>query len=391
MPQSDQANFLADEFPLANDISYLNHAAVAPWPKRTADAVIAFAMENCQRGAQHYPHWMATENQLREQLKTLTGAHSTDEIAFAKSTSEALSFVAYGLQWRAADEVLICDQEFPSNRIVWESLEDRFAVKTIRVSFNDDEEPEQTLLAAVTEKTRLVSVSSVQYGTGLKLNLSKLGKALRQKQVLFCVDAIQSLGICPVNVEEECIDFLMADGHKWLLGPEGLAVFYVRKDCQPLLSLSEFGWHMVKHRGDYSREDWQIAEDATRFECGSPNMVAVHALNASLTLILQVGIERINQLITANIQTLKEKLAGIKGLRLITPAAAARSAGILTFTIDSVDMERLHKQLVNHGVICAYRGGGIRFSPHFYTSGQALTKAVNTLKAVVLEPTKSQK
>jgi selenocysteine lyase/cysteine desulfurase len=228
-----------------------------------------------------------------------------------------------------------------------------------------------------------VSLSSVQYGTGLKLNLKPIGIELKKRNVLFCVDAIQSVGICPINAEEDGIDFLMADGHKWMLGPEGLALFYVRKDTQKLLSLTEYGWHMVKNRGDYKRKSWQVAEDATRFECGSPNMLAAHALNASLGLILEVGVEKIAGMINDNIRFLCEELSKIRSIRFISNASEHRTAGILTFTIESHDAEEIQSMLMKKGVICAYRGGGIRFSPHFYTSTKTLTNAVKILNNII--------
>ena len=385
MNDDEVLSLINNEFHLTDEISYLNHAAVAPWPKRTSAAVIQFAKENNLRGPQQYPLWLKVEQQLRVKLKQLIGAKSTDEIALCKNTSEALSFVAYGLSWQQGDEIVISDQEFPSNRIVWESLQEKYGVRVITAPVSGSLRPENVIIGALTDKTRLVSLSSVQYGTGLRLNLNPIGEVLYQRNILFCVDAIQSVGICSIDVERDYIDFLMADGHKWMLGPEGLALFYIRQNRQDLLSLTEYGWHMVKNPGDYTSKTWEVASNATRFECGSPNMLAAHALNASIGLILEVGVERIEAMVSEHLRFLSEKLAEVAGIRFITNLSAGRTGGIITFTTDLFRAEDVQKSLMKKGVICAFRGGGIRFSPHFYTSRMTLERAVNHLQDCLRE------
>ena len=181
------------EFELDESLTYLNHAAVAPWPRRTADAVKAFAEENAATGARDYGVWVETEQALKVQLGRLINAASASEIALLKNTSEALSVVAYGLTWLPGDNVVITDQEFPSNRIVWESLA-KYGVETRAATLAGESPPEHAILSCIDEHTRLVSVSSVQYATGLRLDLERLGAACRDRGALFCVDAIQSLG-----------------------------------------------------------------------------------------------------------------------------------------------------------------------------------------------------
>lgn len=256
-----------DEFTQAPGLRYLNHAAVAPWPKRAATAVARFAQENVLLGARDYPDWMIVEQRLRERLMRLLNAPSTDDIALVKNTSEALSFVAFGLDWKSGDQIVISDEEFPSNRIVWEALKPQ-GVEVIQVSLKVDD-PEAALLAACGPRTRLLSISAVQFATGLRLDLEVLGEGCKQRNVLFCIDAIQHLGALPFDVQASQCDFAMADGHKWLLGPEGLGVFYCRAQLRPQLKLHEFGWHMLEHMGDYNRTTWEPAVSARRFECGS--------------------------------------------------------------------------------------------------------------------------
>ncbi|OZG73391.1 class V aminotransferase [Hahella sp. CCB-MM4] len=371
------------EFPLEQHLIHLNHAAVGPWPMRSVYAIKRFSDENMYLGSQNYLNWLKTENQLRLRLSKLINAASVSEIALSKNTSEALSIVAYGLDWSPGDEVVITNQEFPSNRIVWESLQDRFGVVVKVTDLNTAEDPESAILKCLSQRTRLVSVSSIQYGTGLKLDLTLLGNEIKSRNILFCVDAIQSVGACKVDVQRDKIDFLMADGHKWMLGPEGLALFFVKKDALNSLKLNQFGWHMVKDRGNFDRHDWEPADTAIRFECGSPNMLATHALNESVGLLLEVGIEVVEDLVKNKVKTLADHLQAIPGISLVTDLANSRYAGILTFRHSSRDSRHLFDTLNSLDVLCAARGGGIRFSPHFYTPDEKLAAACERLETAL--------
>lgn len=384
MPESlDQ--LIAEQFPQKDDLLYLNHAAVAPWPKRAADAVEAFARENCMQGARNYPNWLNTEKHLRENLRQLINAESVSEIGLAKSTSEALSIVGMGVDWKPQDEIIISTQEFPSNRIVWEAAAQRFDARVIEVDLDSADSPEQALLSAVTPKTRLLSISSVQYGSGLRIQPDRLGPALRAKGVLFCLDAIQSVGACPIDVRSSAVDFLMADGHKWMLGPEGLALFYCRQPLQDTLQLHQYGWHMVRARGQYDVRQWEPSQDAKRFECGSPNQLGIQALKGSIDLILEVGPDVIEQRIHENVRRLRQGLTATGDFTTPTPESKDRHLGILTLVPTRVDPEKLIKRLMGRGLVCAYRGGGLRLSPHFYTSESVISRSID----YILEETRS--
>lgn len=366
-----------NEFPQVKGLCYLNHAAVAPWPQRTHDAVITFAKENLQEGASHYGRWLHKEKLLREQLQQLINAPDANDIALVKNTSEGLSMIAYGLDWQAGDNVVITNQEFPSNRIVWESLQD-LGVE-VRYADISTENPEQSILQLTNKNTRLVSISSVQYGTGLKLKLETIGKHCRQNNILFCVDAIQSIGAVRFDTQAYFADFVVADGHKWMLGPEGLGLFYSRKEVRNQLKIFEYGWHMVEDAGNFDREDWTIAESAQRFECGSPNLMAVHALSASLSLLLEVGMETVEKNLQQKVDRLLKELNQNPEITILSAQEPERRAGIVTFTHANMDSASLYSLLRSNQVICAHRGGGIRFSPHFYTFEENLEKALSLI------------
>lgn len=364
-------------FQLDKNIVHLNHAAVAPWPVVTRDAVIAFAEENTAIGSQNYALWMETEQQLKQKLKQLINARSTDEIALLKNTSEGLSLIAQGLSFKSGDNIVIPAEEFPSNKVVWQALQAQ-GVDLRLISVQDVDEPEQALINAMDGDTRLLSCSSVQFARGLRLDLNIIGLACRQNNTLFCVDAIQSLGAISFDAQACHADFVVADGHKWMCGPEGTALFYCRKEVQDLLQLRQYGWHMLKDAFDFSHQhsEIQIADNAQRFESGSPNMMGIAALNASLGLLLDIGIEKIQNKVIENASYLIDQLILSSDITILNPTQQGRYAGIITFQKQHVDNMKLYQQLQDNNVICAYRGDGIRFSPHFYTDLQLINKAL---------------
>lgn len=366
------------DFHLDPNLLYLNHAAIAPWPQRTVAAVACFAAEQGRLGSQRYPAWLEVEQRLRERAARLIGADSAATIALLKSTSEGLSFVAQGLDWQAGDNIVSIAQEFPSNRIVWETLGER-GVELRCIDLSVSKNPEADLLAHCDTRTRLLAVSWVQYGRGQRLDIGRLATACRERGILLCLDAIQGLGALPFDLADSPVDFVVADGHKWLLGPEGLALFWCRPELREQLRLTEFGWHMVEDMGTFDRKDWQPATSARRFECGSPNMLGIHALEASLSLLEELGAETIAAAIEARIERLIE-LVDQAGFELLSPRLPEQRAGILTFRVPGVDQQQLYQQLMKQGLMCASRGGGLRFSPHFYTPEAHLAQAMELTK-----------
>ncbi len=373
---------ISKEFPLDEHMIYLNHAAVSPWPLRTSNAVKAFAEENTQFGAQNYLSWLETENKLRGQLQRLINAPSLDEIALLKNTSEALSVVASGLKWLSGDNIVSSNEEFPSNRLPW-LAQAKHGVEFREIDIVNTDSPEQALIDACDKKTRLITISSVQYGTGRRLNLEIIGQFCSSNNILFCVDAIQTLGALPFDVQAINADFVMADAHKWMLGPEGIALFYCKAATRDLLELHQFGWHMVKDVGNYAAKDWQVADSAQRFECGSPNMLGIHAFSASLSLIDEIGINNISKLIFNNISYIIDNIKNINGLNFISPIKKPHFAGIVTFNIEAKEMTELYAKLMKKKVICANRVGGLRFSPHFYTSQNKIDKGLEVLLSII--------
>ena len=362
------------EFPLSDELIYLNHAAVAPWPKRTSAAVIKFAEQNTRFGSHFYPDWLNKETELRTQLQVLLNAPSADDIALVKNTSEALSFVAYGLTWQAGDNIVSSNEEFPSNRLPWQSLSNQ-GVEFRQADLYSADSPEDAIFALVDSNTRLITISSIQFATGLRMDLERIGEFCKRRGILFCIDAIQSLGAVQFDVQACHADFAMADGHKWMFGPEGLGVFFSTPAARDKLKLTQFGWHMMKDTHNYENRPWEAHPTARRFECGSPNMLGIHAFSASLSLLLETGMSVVEALVIERADYLTELINKNGQLILLTKQRNRLKSGIVTVKHRTVVNEKLYRYLQECGVVCALRGGGIRFSPHFYNTFEEIDRA----------------
>ena len=371
-----------DEFPILKQGHYANHAAIAPWPRAASLAVVEFAQENSQIGPENYSRWLLVERQLRNRLASLVNAASPNDIALLKNTTEGICTVANGIDWRSGDNLIIPVDEFPSNRLPWQALQ-RLGVEVREVDIRATSEPEQALLACLDARTRLLAVSAVQWRDGLRLRLELLGDACQAKDILFFVDAIQQLGAMQMDVEACGIDFLTADGHKWLLAPEGIAVFYCRESVRGRLKLQQRGWRMVDEPYRFSRNSWEPSKTASRFEAGSPNMLGQAALHASVGLLQEIGMQHVEACIAANSLALSKGLADVPGLELVRPFDPQRVSGIVSFRPPDGDPDRVQLALKSRQLSCTVRGDAIRLSPHFYQAGQPVQEILAVIKEVL--------
>ena len=361
-------------FPVTENLVYLNHACVAPLSARVVDRVETFLEEYREYGSLHYERWMETMEAVRGMAATLIGAEK-ETVAFVKNTSSGLSLVANGLEWQAGDNVITADCEFPSNVYPWMNLAPR-GVELKLVKEREGRIHVADIEALIDDRTRLLSISWVEFVNGFRNDLKRLGALCKERGIYFCVDAIQGLGALEMNVEEFQIDFLAADGHKWLLAPEGIGIFYVSPRVMEKLRPSQVGWHSVVNPSEFLPYHFELRDDARRFEEGSPNMMGIFALGASLETLLEVGIGNIE----GKLLSLNEKIAaGLEewGAPLLSPRGDGERSGIILFAPPggSGNVEGLYRHLSDNRILCAVRPGGIRISPHFYNNeedGEAL-------------------
>lgn len=370
------------DFPVLDNGLFANHAALSPWPRVTAEAVAAFATENAASGSRNFRRWMDREQELREQLAQLLCAPSPRDIALLKNTTEGICAVAWGLPWQAGDNVVLPAGEFPSNRLPWKAQEAR-GVEVREVDIRAAGDPEAALVSAMDQRTRILAVSSVQYSDGFRLDLEKLGLACEQAGVLFFVDAIQHLGALPIDVVASRIDFLAANGHKWLLAPEGVAVFYSRDSARSQLKLMQQGWHMYDFPWNFSREDWTPSTSARRFEAGSPNSLGQVGLHASLGLILETGMDVISSQVLRNTRKLVAGLRDLPAVQLRSDTRPGRESGIVSFGLPGGNTREAYRRLAEADVTVAMRAESIRLSPHFYQDERVIEQLLGKIESAI--------
>jgi cysteine desulfurase / selenocysteine lyase len=362
----------AHHFPVRRHLVYLNHAAVAPLSKPAADAMKHLAEDCCEFGSLHYVDWLAAYDGVRSAAARLTGAKPS-EIGLVKNTSEGIATVAMGLDWKSGDRIVGFREEFPANLYPWQRLESRGVTVTWLSIFDPLDRIDEACREA-----RLLSVSFVGFLNGYRAPVREIGEICRRRGCIYFVDAIQGLGAFPLNVGECHIDALAADGHKWLLGPEGCGLLYISESLQDRVEPVEFGWTNVAHYNDYASRDMTLRTDAGRYECGTLNTIGCFGLRASLELLLEVGIG----CIAPAVQALAGRIAAgvrAKGYELACERTPATGAGIVSFRKPGVEAPAIVARLRERGIVAAPRAGWVRTSPHFYIAPSDIDRMLEEL------------
>ena len=364
------------KFPITRRYNFQDHAAVSPLSGPAAEALSAYALELSESAYLKGTYYRAAEH-VRQAAGRLINAHA-DEITFVKNTTEGISYVANGIPWVTGDNVILNTMEFPSNVYPWMNLEQR-GVNVKWVAEEDGRVPFDRLARAIDQRTRVVAVSAVQWGNGFRIDLTRLGELCENKGVLLCVDAIQALGVHPIDVRAMNIDFLAADGHKWLLGPDGAGLFYCRRELVGHLHPTEPGYMCMKGDFDTPERKIDLRDDARRFDSGAYNLAGICALGASLNLLLDVGIEEIQWQVKQLTDLLVEGLRR-KGWTIHSPRTPSEWSGIVSFSSDRHDLAALKKHLLDEfKIVVSRRLGRLRASPHFYNSKDEIEQLVEAL------------
>ena len=361
----------AHQFPVSQRLLYLNHAAVAPLCKPAADAMKWLADDCVQFGSLHYDKWMACYQGVRDGAAALIGSQA-GEIALVKNTSEGIATIAMGLDWKPGDRVVGFREEFPANFYPWKRLEER----GVAVTWLSAEDPLDRIDQA-SRGAKLLAISFVQYLSGYRAPIPAIGEICRRNGCIFLVDAIQGLGAFPIDVR--CgIDALAADGHKWLLGPEGCAILYVSQALQDRVFPVEFGWTNVAHYADYASRDMSLRQDAGRYECGTLNTIGLFGLEAAIKFLLEVDpreiapvVQGLGDRIAAGVQALGYEVMGNR-----TPE---NGAGIVSFRKAGIEAGAIVRGLRERGIIAAPRAGWVRTSPHFYIDPAGIDRFLEAL------------
>lgn len=368
------------EFPITRSKIYLAHAAVCAFPRRVHEAISAYAQgaSLAQQEAVSQPGWLRETRQLAAKFLDV----KMEEVAFVGPTSNALSFVAAGLTFKKSQNVLIYQEDYPSNVYPWMTLADR----GVEVRFLNIRElgvvRARDVIGQVDENTRLVALSSCHFLSGYQIDTTAIGRFLRERKILFCVDAIQTVGAFETNLQE--VDFAAADAHKWMLGPCAAGLMYVRQEIQPKLRPVTQGWHNVRTPNFVTQEQIQYKPDARRYEAGSHNLLGIVGLRAGLELLMEIGLEAVSRDLWRKRSWLVPELQK-KGCVVLQGSVAPENAGgIITFYKPAGDMAELHARLEENSIVTSLRADRanqryIRISPHFYNTDAELSRFLEML------------
>jgi cysteine desulfurase / selenocysteine lyase len=382
---SDLASYVgnADAFPVLRHWDFFNHAGVAPIPRAAADAMRKFAAE-AEAGAYLGTTWYADLEKLRATAARLINA-SADEVALVKNTSEGIATVAAGIDWHPGDRIVTTAVEYPANIYPWMDVARRFGAELIHVPEVGDAEgcrrvPLDAILAAADHpRTRLVTLSHVEYASGQRHDLARIGRFCRENDKLLCVDAIQTVGVLPVDVRAMHVDYLAADGHKWMLGPEGAGIFYCRRELIDRTRPAIVGWMNVVDAEDYGHYDFTYKSNARKFEPGSHNVAGFMGLKAALELLSSVGVDAIAGRVKELTDHLVARLAD-NGYRVVSPRGEGQWSGGVSFVSPTHDHANIVRTLRReHHTEIALREKRLRASPHFYNTIEQIDRLIEHL------------
>jgi selenocysteine lyase/cysteine desulfurase len=367
------------EFPVTREKVFLAHAGVCPLPKKIADAISCCAAQSTLGDQEAF--MLSRLDDARKLASQLLNCQP-DEIALVGPTSLALSFVAAGLNFRKGDNILIYHDDYPSNVYPWMAL----AAKGVQVRLlnikNYGAIRTIDVMGQVDENTRFVALASCHFISGYRLEHQAIGKYLRERGILFCLDAIQTLGAFPTTVEH--VDFLAADAHKWLLGPCGAGIFYVRREVQEKLNPPIYGWHNVRSPNFVAQEQIIFRSGAVKYEAGTQNLVGLVGLIAAMELALEIGIENIAAELLRKRALLVPALQA-KGFTVLNADAKPENAsGIISFFQPGKDLAALNQKFSEAGIVASLRTNRagqnfIRLSPHFYNTDAELQRVLELL------------
>jgi cysteine desulfurase/selenocysteine lyase len=384
---------LRQQMPVASKYAYFDHAAVAPLPSATAQAIAHYATQASEGGDLDWPHWSAGVARLRSNAARLIGA-ADDEIALVSNTTQGIGLVAEGYPWKAGDNVVVPANEFPSNLLPWKNLERR-GVELRTVPVEPSGEIDLGRLANhIDRRTRIVSISWVGFCSGYRIDIDKVVELVHQRGSLLMLDAIQGLGVYPLDVTRTPVDFLCADGHKWLLGPEGAGILYVRQEHLNLLQPLGIGWNSLDS-GGFDPASTHIKSSASRYEGGSTNMPGMLGLGESVRILQDLGASHasgpIAEAVLHNADCMEEQLRRAD-LTAHLPAAREHRSGIVPIGWEAADQAgetaylAARKHCIRRGVVLSVRGGRLRASTHAYNNESDIERLVEALSEFRKQP-----
>ena len=365
-------------FPVTARFNYLNHAAVSAPPTPTINAIQRYLADVSQNGSVNFKDWLATKERTRRLLAEILGAQP-EQVAFMRNTSDGLSTVANGLKWRPGDNLVTFRNEFPSNIYPWLRLRDAAGVEVRMCEERDGRIDLEELISSIDERTRVVAISHVQYASGFRADLQRLGRAAREHDALLVVDVIQSLGVIPLNVESELVDVAAGACHKWLLTPEGVGYLYLSDRARSRIQPTLVGWVSVPNPDDYNnfQQGWNAGTLA--WETGTGPTGLIHGLEESLKLLTQVGIKNIQEHLEGLTDHLCDRLQDSAFEIVSSRRPEEKSQTVCIRARSGFTPMNLYSHLMKEKIVTAPRGDRLRISPHLFNTLDEIDDLIEVL------------
>jgi selenocysteine lyase/cysteine desulfurase len=364
--------------PVTRRWAFFDHAAVAPLSSLAQQAMQEWAEDLTENGDVYHGRWMKRIEEVRILFGRLLNCEPVD-VAFVKNTSEGVGIIAEGFPWQTGDNVLSVEEEYPANVYPWMNLAGR-GVELRRVPLCKGRILLDDLRRAMDERTRILTLSWVEYASGFRNDIDAVAQLCRERGILFFLDAIQGLGVFPIDLQRTPIDALAADGHKWLLGPEGAGIVYVRRDLVKRLHPVGVGWNSVVGAKDFARIQFDLKPHAGRWESGTLNVAGIIALGASLKWMLDIGVDNIADRVLELTDYLGRTLTQRTSLKLFSSRIRQEASGMVSIAVpDATALPALMAICRSEGIVVNHRGGRLRVSPHFYNTTEELDRLVDCL------------
>jgi cysteine desulfurase / selenocysteine lyase len=352
---------------------YMNHASISPLSVMVRDAMQAFIEERNTGPVEHFEKWMGNVKEVREKISRFIHAAGPDRITFTSNTSDGLSAIAEGFTWKEGDEIILNTEEFPSNIQPFRVLE-KLGVRMVYVSPEANGIiPPEKLEDAITDRTKMLSISAVQYLSGFKADLEAIGETCRRNNLFFVVDGIQGLGAADINVQACKIDALATGGHKWLMSPMGTGFLYISERIEPYMAPAKTGWLSVEDPWKLRQFDQPWKPLPQHLETGTYNIIGLIGMNAAMNIFLDIGINTISTQIEELATHLIQRLNEHGQAKILTSEKTGNRAGIVSFSIDGKDdADTIVQNLRKQNMMVSAREGFFRISPHFYNTKEEI-------------------
>ena len=369
---------IRSQFPALERYTYLNSAAVSPLPRAAIEATISQLNDVANHGSEHYTEWIATKDRSRALLAEMLKVRP-EQVAFMRNTSDGFASVANGIDWKSGDNIVSFEGEFPANFYPWRMTRDRYGVELRLCPERAGRIDLDEFTSLIDSNTKLVAISAVQFASGFRADLERIGRAAREVDALFAVDIIQALGACGFDLPSQYVDIASGASHKWLCAPEGCGMLYLSDRAREMLEPSFVGWISVETPWDFADREQPFKQNALALESGTGASALFYGLEESLKLLSTTGLDRIENYLDGLTDQLCDSLAGKRYNILSSRAPGERSPIVCVQHSDGIHCNEIAKKLQSENIIVSPRGDRLRIAPHFYNNSEDIDRLIDAL------------